>query len=255
MIEEKIEGIAFSAGNWPPDPAKPTLLFIHGSGEDRTLWHGQVGALVGAANTVAIDLPGHGRSDGPAAADVADYADAVAGFILAARLPRPVPCGLSIGGAIAQQLLLDYPDRVAAGILVNTGARLRVMPAIFETIETDYAGFAGMLAQIGASPKTDAAVLAPLSRVTAACPPAVTAGDFRACDRFDVMARLAEIQHPVLVVSSEDDNLTPPKYGDFLEQRIAGARRAHIHDAGHLAPVERPEAVNQAIAVFLKGLS
>ncbi|MBI9085271.1 MAG: alpha/beta fold hydrolase [Desulfobacterales bacterium] len=251
MIDMKIEGIAFSAGNWPPDPTKPTLLFIHGSGEDRILWHRQVDALAEVANTVAMDLPGHGRSDGPAAADVAAYTETVAKFISAAQLPRPIPCGLSIGGAIAQHLLIEYPDRVAAGVLINTGARLRVMPAIFETIEKDYAGFVGMLEQIGASPKTDAAVLEPLTRVTAACPPSVTAGDFHACDNFDVMARLCEIRHPVLVISAADDTLTPPKYGDFLEKQIAGARRAHILDAGHLAPVEQPEAVNAAISSFL----
>lgn len=255
MIDMKIEGIAFSAGNWPPDPAKPTLLFIHGSGEDRILWDWQVDALAGVANTVAMDLPGHGRSDGPAAADVAGYAQAVAAFVAAAQLPRPIPCGLSIGGAITQQLLIEYPDRVVAGILVNTGARLRVMPAIFQTIETDYAGFVTMTGQMAASPNTDAAVLGPLMQATAACPPEVAAGDFRACDNFDVMARLSEIQHPVLVVSAEEDKLTPAKYSDFLETHIPGARRAHILDAGHLSPVEQPQAVNAAITSFLTDIA
>ena len=253
MIDMKIEGIAFSAGNWPPEPAKPTLLFVHGSGEDKVLWHGQVDALAAVANTVAIDLPGHGRSDGPASTDVAGYTDAVAAFITAAQLPRAVPCGLSIGGAIAQQLLLDHPHLLAAGILVNTGARLRVMPAIFETIEKDFAGFIEMTCQIAASPKTDPARLAGVMQATAQCPPEVTAGDFRACDRFDVMARLGEIQLPVLVVSAEEDKLTPPKYGDFLEKQIPGARRAHIAHAGHLAPAEQPEAFNEAIAAFISG--
>lgn len=254
MIQEKIAGIAFAAGHWPPDPQKPTLLFIHGSGENGVLWENQVDALGNEANTVAIDLPGHGRSDGPAMDEIVDYARAVADFIDAAGLPRPVPCGLSIGGAVAQQLLLDYPDRVCAGILVNTGARLRVMPAIFESIEKDYSGFVGMTAQIGASPKTDSARLAAVIQATAQCPPEVTAGDFRACDRFDVMDRLGEIAQPVLVVSAEEDKLTPPKYGDFLEKRIAGARRAHIADAGHLAPAEQPEAFNEAVAAFLDAL-
>ena len=251
MIQEKIAGIAFSAKAWPPDSRKPTVVFIHGSGEDRTLWRGQMVPLNSRANTVAIDLPGHGRSDGPAMDEVPAYARAVAAFIESASLSRVIPCGLSIGGAIVQQLLLDHAGPLAAGILVNTGARLRVMPAIFQAIEKDFAGFIEMTAQIAASPKTDPARLADVMAATAQCPPKVTAGDFRACDRFDVMDRLGEIQHPVLVVSAEEDKLTPPKYGDFLEKQIAGARRAHIADAGHLVPVEQADAFNEAVAAFL----
>lgn len=254
MIEENVAGIAFSANTWPPDSQKPTLVFIHGSGEDRSLWKGQMAPLSARANTVAIDLPGHGRSDGPAMDDVSAYARAVASFIESASLSRVIPCGLSIGGAIAQQLLLDHADLLTAGILVNTGARLRVMPAIFEAIEKDFAGFIEMTARIAASPKTDPARLAAVMAATARCPAAVAAGDFRACDRFDVMERLGEIQHPVLVVTAEEDNLTPPKYGDFLEKQIAGARRAHVADAGHLAPAEQADAFNEAVAAFLDTL-
>ena len=254
MIKEKIAGIAFWAGSWPVDAQKPTLVFIHGSGEDHALWLEQIDALAGQANTLAIDLPGHGQSDGPAMDDVTAYAEAVAAFMAAAALPRAVPCGLSIGGAIVQQLLLDHGHLLAAGILVNTGARLRVMPAIFETLEKDFAGFTEMTARIAASPKTDPERLAAVMAATAKCPPEVTAGDFRACDRFDVMDRLGEIQRPVLVVSAEEDKLTPPKYGDFLETHINGARRVHIADAGHLVPVEQPEALNAAIAAFLSDI-
>ena len=251
MVEEKIAGIAFSAGSWPLDSEKPTLLFIHGSGEDRVLWQNQINAFGAFANTIAIDLPGHGQSDGPAVDDVSAYARLVAAFIESAGLSRAIPCGLSIGGAIAQQLLLDHAHLLAAGILVNTGARLRVMPAIFETIEKDYPGFVAMTAQMGASPKTDPKLLEAVIEATAQCPPEVTAGDFRACDRFDVMVRLAEIQLPVLVISAEEDTLTPPKYGDFLEKKIPGARRAHIAGAGHLAPAEQADAFNDAVAAFL----
>jgi len=255
MEKHSSDGISFTAGNWPVDADRATLLFIHGSGETGLLWENQVAALAPDYNTIAVDLPGHGDSDGPGLDTIAGYAAAVMAFVDKTGLANLVPCGLSIGGAIVQQLLLEHADRLRAGILVSTGARLRVMPQIFETIEKDYQQFVAMSRMFAASPHTPAAVLEPLLQVTARCNPSVTAGDFRACDRFDVMARLGEIARPVLIISGADDQLTPPKYSDFLEKNIAGAIRCRIPEAGHVVPVEKPEAVNQAIRGFLERIS
>ena len=54
-----------------------------------------------------------------------------------------------------------------------------------------------------------------------------------------------------MVISAQDDKLTPPKYADFLESAISNTTRAHILDAGHIAPMEKPQEVNQAIIEFL----
>ncbi len=254
MEKKKIGSISYLSGTWPLDPDRTTLLFIHGSGESSILWDAQIRALAGEFNTVALDLPGHGASDGPGLDTIAGYTAAVMAFAENAGLPNLVPCGLSIGGAIAQQMLLDHPARLQAGILVSTGARLKVMPQIIETIETDYEQFITMSRMFAASDKTPAALLEPLLQDTARCAPRVTAGDFRACDRFDVMARLGEIALPVLIISAEDDQLTPPKYSDFLEKSIKGAVRCRIKDAGHVVPVEKPETVSLAIQDFLNTL-
>jgi len=255
MEKQKIDSISFTAGTWPPDPDRLTLLFVHGSGESSVLWDAQVEALATEFNTVALDLPGHGGSDGPGHDTIAGYTAAVMAFVESAGLHNLVPCGLSIGGAIAQQMLLDHPDRLQAGILVSTGSRLKVMPQIFEAIEKDYGQFIAMSRLVAASEKTPAALLEPLMLATARCAPRVTAGDFRACDQFDVMARLGEIALPVLIISAEDDQLTPPKYSDFMEKNINGAVRCRIRDAGHVVPVEKPEAVSRAIRDFLNALS
>ena len=78
MIEKKIGGIAFCANPWPPVAHRPTLVFIHGSGGSRVLWHPQVEGLARRVNTVALDLPGHGASDGNGRDRVEDYARDVA---------------------------------------------------------------------------------------------------------------------------------------------------------------------------------
>jgi pimeloyl-ACP methyl ester carboxylesterase len=243
--------IAFNCGRWPLDPDRATLFFIHGAGESSILWPAQVEGLKERANTVALDLPGHGRSGGSARDRVPDYARVVLEFIRALGAPRPVPCGLSMGGAITQQLLLDAPDCFPAGIIVSSGARLRVLPSMFELIRADFPGYVGLVDRLGFSAKTPAAVKRPFLDDSLRAVPEVAAGDFGACDRFDVMARLGAIRVPVLVVSAEDDRLTPPKYAEFLEAHIPGVVRTHIRDAGHFAPIEKPAAVNAAITRFL----
>jgi pimeloyl-ACP methyl ester carboxylesterase len=65
------------------------------------------------------------------------------------------------------------------------------------------------------------------------------------------MQRVGSIRSPVLVVTAEDDQVTPPKYGDFMQTSIAKASRVHIKEAGHIVPIEKPEEVNNAIVEFL----
>lgn len=244
-------GIGFISGRWPLAQDKPTLVFIHGAALNGSFWEPQVDYLKDVANTVAMDLPGHGASQGPGKASISDYAQSVMDFIDLIEAPRPIPCGLSMGGAIAQQLLIDNRDLFSAGILINTGARLKVMPLIFQTVQQNYADFVEMLCVSAISLKSDAERLRTIIEACSKCRPDVVLGDFTACDRFDVMEELGLIEVPVLVLTGSDDNVTPVKYGIFLERNIKNARWVNIEDAGHLSPIEKPHEVNQLIQDFL----
>ena len=193
-----------------------------------------------------------GKAVGPGLDRVEDYSATVADFIETAGIPAPIPCGLSIGGAIALQLILDNKTRFKAAILVNTGARLRVMPLLFETIKNDYKGYLNSIPAIAASGKTAPEKIASLMAELAKCPQEVTYGDYTACDRFNVMEKLSSITTPVLILTAEDDKLTPPKYGLYMKEQINNASFTEIKDAGHLSPLEQPEAFNRAVIDFLK---
>ncbi|MEE9497184.1 MAG: alpha/beta fold hydrolase [Desulfobacterales bacterium] len=251
MEQREISGFGFIAGRWPLDQDKSTVVFIHGSGGSGHFWKAQVEGLAERVNTVALDLPGHGRSAKDGKDKITDYSRAVVEFIDAIDVPKAILCGLSLGGAIVQQFLLDFAERFGAGILIGTGAKLKVLPAIFEALEKDYTGFVEMLCKLASAENTDASVSQPFRDDLIKCKPKVTFGDFQACNQFNVTERLDEISVPVLVISAEDDNLTPPKYARFLEDGIPNAARKHIHDAGHIAPMEKPREVNQAIIAFL----
>jgi pimeloyl-ACP methyl ester carboxylesterase len=126
-----------------------------------------------------------------------------------------------------------------------------VLPSLFELIDTSMPAYVEAIGRLGFSEKTPPSVKLPLLEDCLNARPEVVRGDFQACDDFDAMQRLGAIRAPVLVITAEDDQLTPPKYGEFLERHIPNAVRAHILDAGHFAPIEKPQAVNAAITKFL----
>jgi len=254
MEVRKTGGIGYIAGRWPLDPGKFSLVFIHGAGGSGSFWQVQIDALADKANTLALDLPGHGRSDGPGKDTIEDYARLVNEFVSELKIPNPIPCGVSMGGAIAQQLLMDFAPRYPAGILMGTGARMGVAPVIFETIENDFSGFVDMIGTFAVSPKTDPELVQPFIEELARGNPEVVIGDFRACDRFDSRAGLSSILVPVLIITSEEDKLTPAKYGEFLEKNIQQAQCVHIMDAGHIVSIERPDETHTLILEFLDTL-
>ena len=231
-MERRTSGdVAFTCGRWPLDPRRSTLVFIHGAGESSLLWNAQVEGLRDRVNTVALDLPGRGRSGGSARQTVPDYAAVLVDFITTLAAPQPIPCGLSMGGAITQQLLLDHSAYFRAGVIVSSGARLRVLPALFDQIGTDMRAYADLIDRLGFSEKTPASVKQPFLEDSLKANPRVAHGDFKACDGFDVMQRVGAIRVPVLVISAEDDQAHTAQI-----RRVSGTlhsrRRSGPHPGG-----------------------
>ncbi|MDL1897754.1 alpha/beta fold hydrolase, partial [Anaerolineae bacterium CFX7] len=98
------------------------LVFIHGAGDNHLLWNDALVAAANASRAYALDLPGHGRSSGSGCATILDYANVVREFLDAAEIARAIFVGISMGGAIAQTLALEFPTRVLGLGLVGTGA-------------------------------------------------------------------------------------------------------------------------------------
>lgn len=236
----------------PPGAAGPPLVLVHGAGGSLAHWPPALRELAGR-RVLAVVLPGHGGSPPPAAATVPDAARAVLELADALAVERVVVGGHSMGGAIALTLALAHPDRVAGLVLVSTGARLRVAPAILEgtaagPVPPDAADAVAAVSFAASAPPD---TLAAFARELVATAPGVLHGDFAACDRFDVMDRVAEIRCPALVLCGDEDRLTPPKYARYLAERLGGARLVVVPGAGHMLPLERPAACADALAAWL----
>ncbi len=231
------------------DPSSTAVVYIHGAGGTSYIWRNQQNIRVPGFCQAAVDLPGHGRSEGSGAQSIAEYRDFIYDFAKTVFGRPVVLAGHSMGGAVAISFALDYPDYLKGLILVGTGARLRVAPAVLEAAQD--AEKAAALRGYAYSPRTAQAVIQEAEKEYALTPAKVRYNDFLACDRFDVMERVKEIKVPTLVICGEDDILTPVKYSRYLEASIPGSRLAVIPAAGHMVMWEQPEEVNKVIAEFL----
>ncbi len=232
-----------------------TMLFLHGAGGSEDEWRFQLRHPRQGWHALAVDLPGHGQSEGAGYRTIDAYRDFVRDLLDARGLGRTVLVGHSMGGAIAQSFALTYPDRVEALALVATGARLRVHPDVLAALRRGEVGEAGTIISqwayaAGAMPATRAQSAEAFAKNTTA----TLEGDFLACNAFDVMQRVASIRAPTLVICGDEDRMTPVKFARFLHEAIPGARLAIIPGAGHMVMLEKPADVNRALTEFLSAL-
>ncbi len=229
------------------------LVFIHGSGDSGRVWRFQVEHF-GVQRAFALDLPGHGQRPDtlPAEVTVQDYAYAVHDIVTQElHLQKPIIVGHSLGGAIALMMALEYSNELGGIVLIGTGARLRILPALLADAKNFPEQARQRLSQMSVAPTTAPVVSQEIAQEQA--PPATNMlyRDLAACNIFDIMRRLYEIQVPTLILCGEEDQLTPVKYSTYLSQHIADATLRIIPDAGHYVMREQPGTVNSAIDEWL----
>jgi pimeloyl-ACP methyl ester carboxylesterase len=228
-----------------------TLVFIHGSGCTGAVFAAQTAAFPGS---YAIDLPGHRSPRLSGEVTISAYAQAVERDLETRGIESAILCGSSMGGAVAIEAGLRGNARVSAVVAIGSGAKLRVAPALFESLERDFEAGARALAPVFfATPPPEAieAAVAQMLEVGQV----QTIADFRACDAFDVTGRVAGLALPLLALTGEQDRLTPPKFAAFLADRVPGAEARILPLAGHLAMVERPDETNAALRAFVDRLT
>ena len=227
------------------------IIFIHGSGESSYAWKDQFHALDLNFSLITIDLPSHAESDDFPELSLDLYVDVVKKLIDFLNLNEIILCGHSLGGAIALEYFFRHPNKVSALILCGTGARLRVSPLILNTIKSNFQEFLDSVA-VGFYRKTSKEVVNDFLNHFSKTNPEVVYRDFKSCDNFDVMDKVASINVPCLIVCGNKDILTPIKYSQYFKDKIKDSKLVVIKDAGHMVMLEKPNEVNKAIEEFIE---
>jgi len=229
----------------------PAFLLIHGAGGDSSSWGAQAEYFRGKHPVYRLELPGHGRSSPPGEEEISAYTAWVRTALEQIVPHRPYLLGgHSMGGAVVLELATDPPPGLAGIVLAGTGARLIVMPAIFEMLEKDPEAFYATIDLAAFHGDTPPGIREPLIRAIRNSPLSVLRGDFKACNHFNVKERLKGIRLPTLILCGEGDRLTSPKLSAFLHEQVPGSQLVIIPEAGHMVMAEQPETVNRALEGF-----
>ncbi len=223
------------------------VVYVHGSGCDAEVWKKQLCDVGG----VAIDLPNHGKSGSAEISSADDYARYVAG-VGRELFGKATFVGHSLGGAVVQKVYLNHPEVVKSLVLVSTGARLRVLPEVFDFLLTHPEK--GAEAVVGMAFASNVEEREEYRKLF--CERAKTlVDDLRICDRFDLLDDYRngeiEIDVPVLIIVGSDDRLTPVKYSEFFRSVIPNSELVVVEGAGHMVMLEKAEEFNAALKDFL----
>ncbi len=243
------------------DPARPVVVFLHGSGMDHTVWQLQVRYFAWHGRSVlAVDMPGHGRSDGPALTTVEDMADWVFALLDAAGVERAALVGHSMGAAVALEAAGRQPDRVTAIALCGTAATMPVHPDLLKAAEAgehvalDLIASWGLdrRAHLGGARAPGAWMMGGVVRLLEQGRDAVVGVDLRASNDYrGAMEAAARLRCPVLFVLGERDRMTPVKAARPLADAIDGARVDIIPQSGHMMMVEQPDRTLDSLRSIL----
>lgn len=257
---------AYSGGK-PFDAALPTVVFIHGAQNDHSVWglqsrwfaHHGYGVL-------AVDLPGHGRSAGPALASVEQMADWLLAVLDAAGARKALLVGHSMGSLIALEASQRAPAKVRALAMLGTTYPMKVSDALLATARDDEGTAIDMvniwshstIAHKPSAPAPGFSVMGGarrlMQRMSALNPDQLFFNDFSACNAYaNGGAAAAAVRCPTLFIFGKQDMMTPARSTKALTGTIAHGKVVQV-DAGHSLMSEQPDAVLDALDAFALSL-
>lgn len=229
------------------------IVVLHGWGAHVEAVAPILGALEGASDLVALDLPGFGESDPPPGPwDTDDYARFVIGFLDELGIGRAHLIGHSHGGRVSIVLAADRPERVGRLLLVDSAGipprrgwryRRRVAVAKLGRVVAAIGGPPGkrlqerMRARVASRDYLEASV--------------AMRGTFRALIAADLRDRLPRIEAPTLLVWGERDDDTPLWMARVMEERIPDAGLVVLEGAGHYSYADAPGQFRAVARRFL----
>ena len=243
------------------DPGKPSIVFVHGAGFDHS-WFGLQSRYFAyhGRNVLAVDLPGHGRSEGPPLQSVEQVTDWIVALLDSAKLDRASVVGHSLGALVALEFAARHPERVDRIALLGVAFPMKVTDAFLEAArkseqaayDMDTVWAHAPRVPLGGNPNPGMWMygdsLARLGRLA----PGVLYTSLKACNDYAAGLESArKVKCPALFIVGRRDVMTPPRGAASIAQAIAGSRTVQVGSSGHSLMAEAPDAVLDALIEFL----
>ncbi|MFL2517837.1 MAG: alpha/beta fold hydrolase [Candidatus Azotimanducaceae bacterium] len=252
--------VFYGTGSGTPSDAANTLIFVHGAGFDHTIWvmparyfarHGW--------RVVALDLPGHGRSQGQALTSIAQMADWLAQVIDAVSPNQQASVvGHSMGSLVAMSLAARHANKVQKLALLGTSAPMPVADVLLNAaLDNDQAAIDmtntwshSARGSLGSSQNPGVSNLHIGERLLQQAGAGVFHTDLAACNGFTADG-LAEVKQPTLVIIGDEDKMTPPRAGLAVADQLPHVQQRRLAGCGHSMLSEQPNQVLDELAAFL----
>ncbi len=265
MQEFTVDGKAVFAatGGRPFDAGLPAVVFVHGAGMDHTIWALQTRYFAHRRRTVAaLDLPGHGCSQGPALTSIMDMADWLGRFLEAAGVGEVSIAGHSMGALAALECAAALGGRARALALLGVAPGLPVHPDLLAAAAADdrlafdlvTSWGHGRTGHLGGNCAPGLWLMGGGRRLLERSAPGVLYNDLTACNTYEPARGLdaaADIGCPALVLLGADDRMAPPRAGREMAAAIPGAMLTVIPGCGHMMMLEKPNETLDGLEAVL----
>ena len=211
----------------------------------------------------AVDLPGHGKSDGSSKSSIDEYSSDVIDFLDAMNLENVCLVGHSMGAAIALNASLSQSWRICSVVAIGGASKMIVSDAILEGLQTTFEETVDNIVKYSWHKKTgaiaDSQQMAAYFREKAKqrildAGSKTVHGDFLACSRFDLGDRLDEISIPVLVIASNCDQMVPLNVSQEMASNLPNAKFVSLEGCGHFQHIEQTSRVATELSHFLSNI-
>ena len=248
-------------GGKPFDARLPSVMFIHGGELDHSVWTLPARYLANHGFSVlAVDLPGHGRSDGPPLFSIEGMADWIVSILDALTIERTALVGHSMGSLIALDVAGRFPKRVTKAALLGTTFPMRVAKDLMNATREDEPRAQTMInawshsayAHYPNHPGPGSWIHGANLRLMQRQKPGVLFADFNACNAYNAgLERAAAATCPTLFILGKRDAMTPARGGRELAKSFRNAHVVELDGAGHNLMSERPDEVLDGLRAFL----
>ncbi len=243
------------------------LIFIHGFPFTKAMWENQIDECKEHYRVIAYDIRGYGNSDlGTHDYSIAQCAEDLFLFMDALQIEKAFICGLSMGGYIALNALLQRPKRIAALILcdsqclpdsnVSKKKRMDSITSIQEKGLAEYThdSLMKLFSETSLANKKETVSFVKQTildaRIESICKTLMALAE-----RKETCSALHLINIPVLIIVGEEDQITTPEVAKRMHELIPGSKLYVIENAGHLSNLENPESFNLQLQNFLKRIA